>query len=657
MKRLIHIGMLSLLMGLISAASTAQSFPEGVGYQAVLRDGGGNLISGQNVDVMIRLMAGSIGGTLVYEETHSASTDMLGVVSLTIGSGNSTGGGTANAINAVDWEQELFVEVLVDEAQSGSFTSVAATQLYAVPYAYYAKTTAQTFSLNGLNDIDTTGLAPGDIVIWDGSQWTVGLPSTTLSDSVLYANVSGHATYADTATYAWNAQNIIPSDTANFAWYADSAGYAQTAGSAFAADSAGYADTAFYAMSAPNTWNLDGNLATGSEFIGTLTADDLVFKTNGVEAMRIAANGRVGISTPNPPFVDFQVDGESGFLFKGPLGVGTSVPFGGDRMNWYPRRAHFYIGGSTLTLNDGNIGVYSFGCGYNTRPEGDYSFAMGNLSWARGEASFAGGYNSRADGPYSIAFGRESQTWIGDTAAVALGRKALALGVGSVAMGYHPEVHADHSVSIGFNTRVYASHSVALGQRSNVNHSGCFVYTDQSTSAWYNTTADNQFVVRAAGGTLLYSNQFISTGVSLPASGGAWASLSDSTKKENIAAVDVQDVLAKLRNLEVSEWNYKSQSDDVRHIGPMAQDFYQAFGFGESDTTITTVDADGVNMAALQALIEKTDELEAMSTRLEQSEAELAKMRQSKQDLEARVARMEAMMNTLEELNTVSEQP
>jgi len=40
----------------------------------------------------------------------------------------------------------------------------------------------------------------------------------------------------------------------------------------------------------------------------------------------------------------------------------------------------------------------------------------------------------------------------------------------------------------------------------------------------------------------------------------------------------------------------------VRHVGPMAQDFYVAFGVGADDKHITSIDEDGVALAAIKAL-------------------------------------------------------
>jgi TolA-binding protein len=61
-------------------------------------------------------------------------------------------------------------------------------------------------------------------------------------------------------------------------------------------------------------------------------------------------------------------------------------------------------------------------------------------------------------------------------------------------------------------------------------------------------------------------------------------------------------LLEKLNSIPIETWNFRSQDDSIRHMGPMAQDFYAAFGLGEDDKHISTVDADGVALAGVQAL-------------------------------------------------------
>ena len=75
---------------------------------------------------------------------------------------------------------------------------------------------------------------------------------------------------------------------------------------------------------------------------------------------------------------------------------------------------------------------------------------------------------------------------------------------------------------------------------------------------------------------------------------------SDVHRKEAITSINYNEVLNKITQIPITEWQYKGSEE--RHIGPMAQDFYAAFGLGLGETTIATVDADGVALAAIKAL-------------------------------------------------------
>ena len=58
----------------------------------------------------------------------------------------------------------------------------------------------------------------------------------------------------------------------------------------------------------------------------------------------------------------------------------------------------------------------------------------------------------------------------------------------------------------------------------------------------------------------------------------------------------------------MQRWRYKSEVSGAEHMGPIAQDFRAAFGLGDSDKQITTVDADGVALAAIQGLRARLNE-------------------------------------------------
>jgi len=84
--------------------------------------------------------------------------------------------------------------------------------------------------------------------------------------------------------------------------------------------------------------------------------------------------------------------------------------------------------------------------------------------------------------------------------------------------------------------------------------------------------------------------------------------------------VDGFEVLEKLAALPVSTWNYQWDPPTTRHLGPMAQDFMAAFGLGDDDTVINLIDANGVNVVAIQALYRKLQALEARVAELEARE-------------------------------------
>ena len=118
-------------------------------------------------------------------------------------------------------------------------------------------------------------------------------------------------------------------------------------------------------------------------------------------------------------------------------------------------------------------------------------------------------------------------------------------------------------------------------------------------------------------------------GVQLAIGAGAWSSLSDRNLKTDIQSIEPLQLLERLVAMPIQQWRYIGQPGEVLHIGPMAQDFAAAFGVGENDTTISTVDADGVALAAIQGLNQKL-------------EGENASLRAQLQQLAARLAALEA---------------
>ena len=108
--------------------------------------------------------------------------------------------------------------------------------------------------------------------------------------------------------------------------------------------------------------------------------------------------------------------------------------------------------------------------------------------------------------------------------------------------------------------------------------------------------------------------------------------------KENFVVLNPREVLAKLDSLSMPIWSYKGTS--ARHVGPMAEDFHQAFGLGEDARHIAPADKAGVALLAVQGLnqlvAEKDQQLAALEAKNDRLEARLAQLEKMLQELAAR---------------------
>ena len=93
--------------------------------------------------------------------------------------------------------------------------------------------------------------------------------------------------------------------------------------------------------------------------------------------------------------------------------------------------------------------------------------------------------------------------------------------------------------------------------------------------------------------------------------------------KENVVPLESRQILGQLEDLSLSSWNYKVDPDRVRHVGPMAEDFYAAFGLGWDDQHLSPRDLAAVALAAVQGVNEVVQERDTQIAGLEQRIAEL----------------------------------
>jgi hypothetical protein len=256
------------------------------------------------------------------------------------------------------------------------------------------------------------------------------------------------------------------------------------------------------------------------------------------------------------------------------------------------------------------------------------------------DATDSGGFQNTSSGQESSVGGGNTNTASNQFTTVGGGFANMASGAASTVAG-----GGGNTASGGFSTVAGGSHNVAsgfgsfaAGQYANANVDGCFAFGDNSTSNVVSCgVTPNQFVARAVGGVYFLTggnSDATYTGAALHPGATAWTVYSDRNGKNNIRAIKPSEVLRKLASIPIATWNWKHQDASIRHMGPMAQDFHAAFGLGETEKGISTVDADGVAFAAIQGLHRLIQEKD---TKLQQQSRDISELKRKLQAIEAKL--------------------
>jgi len=207
----IHLLILFMAIALCTIAQPPQAFK----YQAVVRDNTGEILSNQVVGIRISIHDSIAGGTVVYQETHSDTTNQFGLVNPEIGNGTPTIGSFAE----IDWRtNSKFLEIEIDPSGGSNYVSIGTSQLLSVPYALYAedggnwiKDGNDLYSANSGNvGIGTTN--PGKLLDIYGHDARLRIESTSIGSSLELKTSSGNTAYLVQSSDELNL--ISPADVA-----------------------------------------------------------------------------------------------------------------------------------------------------------------------------------------------------------------------------------------------------------------------------------------------------------------------------------------------------------------------------------------------------------------------------------------------------------
>jgi hypothetical protein len=371
---------------------------------------------------------------------------------------------------------------------------------------------------------------------------------------------------------------------------------------------------------------------------------------NGTAPMVWLRGGSTCCSAPGSYTpADFRVYQNGSFVFTGNLGIGVSPMQGkGYRTSWDSYKGAFRSGYADNEWDDANVGFFSWAGGSNSTAVGLYALAFGDTNSAESTSSIVFGSGNQVKGAAGFSAGAGNR--VCDTYGVALGNNAKSGGpyINGKCDPDSFNLRGLAAVAIGYNVTADQDHSMAFGKfASNNGFAGTFVWSDGSATASADTfrnLANNEFAARATGGFRFRTNLAGTTGCNLPAGSGVFNCTSSRYTKENFLLTSGNDVLSKLRGIQISTWNYISEGNKVRHMGPMAEDFFQAFQLGTGNTSIGVQDLAGVSLAAIKELDQRTIQLQQRTAEVEGLRSQINALQSANSQMEKRLAALEQLI-------------
>ncbi|HLX28496.1 MAG TPA: tail fiber domain-containing protein [Casimicrobiaceae bacterium] len=384
-------------------------------------------------------------------------------------------------------------------------------------------------------------------------------------------------------------------------------------GANVAIDVVGY----FAAPTADGEYFLQGGNAFGTTaLLGTKDNQPVSIALNNAPVLRLApvvdASGNSGINVVNG-FAANAID---------PGVIGATIAGGG-----------FKLSGGTSFVNHIEQSFGTIGGGNdNLVTNADGTIAGGEQNTAGQFGTVGGGIQNTASGSNATVAGGRQNTASGNSSTVLGGFSNTASGVNAIAGGVLASADQDGCVlfvywaeGLGANClgtphqfRMLGTHGLSIDYNTRL------ATSDGNGSRW-----------AVIGDTVPGATIATWTGAFL-SDGGAWTNASDRALKTGFLAADPGQVLAKVDAMPIMEWRYKSQPGEL-HLGPVAQDFYAAFGLGGDDKHITTVDEGGVALAAIQGLSRLLRDKDA---RIGAQQREISVLRDRIDKIEATLERM-----------------
>jgi len=463
--------------------------PQAIPYQAVARNSSGNLLSNQGIALRFSIHDGSATGTVVYNETQTATTNSLGLFKVNIGAGAVVSG----TFSGINWSTgNKFLQIELDPAGGSNYTNMGTSEMQSVPFALYALNSGNnqgatgptgnvgatgptgnagtngaagatgptgSAGLNGTNGTNGATGATGPT----GNAGTNGAAGATGPTGFLSSGSSaGNTPYWNGSAWVVNSSNIY-NNGANIGIGTTSPGrYFDVAGNFIRASNTLqttfteiYNDGTGGGLTSSNSLNL---YATGS--------NNLILNTNGAQRVFVSSAGLVGIGTNAPKnvldaygsvaigtaYAGSIVAPSNGMIVQGLVGIGTTSPGTGVTMSGGGLTING-TGSTMMTVMNNGVGSFAL----NALSSGGFTFYdYGNSSYTAGISQYKG----------SVGIGTSTPGYALDVAASTTGTSFSGVYLNSMCTGCGNGAGAATQGTFGNNgwpTSIHAAGYVVTG--------------------------------------------------------------------------------------------------------------------------------------------------------------------------------------------------